>query len=271
MKNRRLRRVELEVLRATAEALPERARRILETQVAEVNLVQRHAGGREVNLYRRRLWFWPASFSVCFPNKSEELPLARVELASGGGSVTATVWAVRGDVFTLALSEGFTATSSGPVVAGGVSLLEDPLRDSENRRSAGQPDIAAISAVLGLPKERIRGARPPLGHRHRRRRLELLGCDPPADWLRLTRVADGFRVGPATVHGLVGLPSVAFSQGTYHVLAEGISDALLCLRCQRGEARLVAIDHEGSLLEEYESGFSEALRAYLASSPVAEP
>ncbi|MBK7784958.1 MAG: hypothetical protein IPJ57_10735 [Gemmatimonadetes bacterium] len=91
------------ILSAVIRALDRDDAQTLKLQLGQVNLIQRHASGKEVNMYRmeRGRPAWP--LDVLFANRAEEARLATVAFrAKGKGQrYVAHLWLVRGAVFSL--------------------------------------------------------------------------------------------------------------------------------------------------------------------------
>lgn len=74
-----------------------------EQQIAFINKVQRLPGGVEVNFYRMARGKPTFDDALAFPNKAEELLVARVALTIEGAApvLKAQVWSVRGFIFSI--------------------------------------------------------------------------------------------------------------------------------------------------------------------------
>jgi hypothetical protein len=77
--------------------------RLWDRQVQAINKIQRLPDGIEVNFYRMRDRRPTFDLDLAFPNKTEELLLARVQvgLPNTSGKLTASVWCVKGFLFSI--------------------------------------------------------------------------------------------------------------------------------------------------------------------------
>jgi hypothetical protein len=118
---------------ALAAALPVATRGLLEEQLSAVGMVQRHSGGREVNLYTGRRGRRPWPSDVRFPNQSREIRLATVRLKGSADQGRAEISAVKGHVFQIVFrpppGELGDPRSIGVV---GVTLHSDPMQSVRN-------------------------------------------------------------------------------------------------------------------------------------------
>lgn len=107
LKNRsQLNAIEKQIIEAIAFALPEDAASILRAQLSLINKVQRLDQDREVDFYHIEKGKPAFPDSALFPNRAEELELARVHVTdTGTGHQTeAVVSLVRGHLFCIEFS-----------------------------------------------------------------------------------------------------------------------------------------------------------------------
>lgn len=98
--------IEAQTIEAVAIALPENAAALLRQQVSLINKVQRLDHDREVDFYRVEKGRLIFPETALFPNRTEELELARVHLTDGasGHQTEAIVSLVRGRLFCIEFS-----------------------------------------------------------------------------------------------------------------------------------------------------------------------
>ena len=99
----RLSDLETRILDCVRARLDERIAVLWDKQVQAINKVQRLPDGVEVNLYRMKGGRPTFDADLAFPNKTEELPLAKAEikLANAAQKLVARVWCVNGFLFMI--------------------------------------------------------------------------------------------------------------------------------------------------------------------------
>jgi len=99
----RLSDLEARILNCVRSQLDERIAILWDKQVQSINKVQRLPDGVEVNFYRMKGGRPTFDADLAFPNKTEELQLAKVEikLANASQKLAARVWSVNGFVFMI--------------------------------------------------------------------------------------------------------------------------------------------------------------------------
>ena len=214
--------VEDQVLSAVMASLSSPARALMEAQVGEVNLVQRLADGKEVNMYVKRGGKVRRNSAYQFPNRSSDLKLATVKLRLPDARKTlkADVFAVDGFVFEILFSES-PRTVKPPVTIADVTIHVDPMIPD-----AGPAERQVMSARfdgwLGTLDERfgIEKAYVPLDAEARTRRLADIDAALPGDYLELIGKTDGLDLGHCTVFGLNDVSENAGDDGTYYMIGE---------------------------------------------------
>ena len=94
--------LEIVVLDCVEHHLDPRLRETWHRQIQAINKIQRLPDGAEVNFYRMKDGHPSFAEALAFPNKTSELLVARVQLnVPGMEKLTATVWCVKGFVFSI--------------------------------------------------------------------------------------------------------------------------------------------------------------------------
>ena len=95
--------IEKLVLNSVRDQLDVRMAHLWNRQVASINKVQRLPAGVEVNFYRMRKGRPTFDKDLAFPNKANELPVAKVTLEFTGErkKLVANVWCVKGFLFSI--------------------------------------------------------------------------------------------------------------------------------------------------------------------------
>lgn len=96
------------ILTSVGSKISERLRPIWDEQIQAINKVQRLPEGVEVNFYRMKGGRPTFEAELAFPNKTEELQLARVEikLTNARQKLVAQVWCVKGFLFSIEYQGG---------------------------------------------------------------------------------------------------------------------------------------------------------------------
>lgn len=99
----KLSRLERGILDAVKNCLPTEFEPLWERQVAAINRVQRLPGGVEVNFFRVERGKPTFDDEIAFPNRTDELLIARLEIAAVRASpiLKAQVWSVNGFLFSI--------------------------------------------------------------------------------------------------------------------------------------------------------------------------
>lgn len=240
------------VLAEVCRLLAPEASQLLEGQLLTINLVQRHAGGREVCLYPMRRGRPQHNDQLRLPAAQEELKLATVLLEDQEGLFTAEVHLVRGYVFSIE----FTSTISKArararnLVIRRTELHLDPMQasatpgDSEPATGDEKP---LASSWLSAPafSSLVCELRPPMPEPDRSQCIGDIDAFLPPSYLEATRVSDGFRVGRTRVLGLREVYSVMLEEGGYYVLAQVDDEGFLAVRTYSRDGAMVLLPFDG--------------------------
>jgi hypothetical protein len=121
-----LRPLERELIVAVAAQLNAGARELLNKQVEQINLVQRHDADKEVNFYSMK-GGKPAFDEISrFPTK-QEVKLATVKFKAGENKVCATFWLVHGHLFSIEFDKSPKKLRDDAVEIQEVKILIDPM------------------------------------------------------------------------------------------------------------------------------------------------
>ena len=188
--------LESHVLTAVSAELPPAARDIFNKQRDSINLIQRHADGKEVNLYamqRGKPYFDEQSL---FPLRTIETQLATVEMVAGGGqkSLRAEVWLVKGWVFSICFNrppKGFLQSSESVI---NTKILCDPMKQASEQIVSNGPG----------GEEALKTIRSTL----------------PDEYLRLVRGNEGILINGWSVCEVQDIRKVLQRDGNYYLLAE---------------------------------------------------
>jgi len=125
--------IETRVIDAIAAALPEDSAALLRTQVSLINKVQRIDQDREVDFYHMEKGKPTFPDSALFPNRAEELEMARVHLTDvvTGHQTKATVSLVKGRLFCIEFSHTPRDLSGSGDLKIEIEQLKNPVNTGE--------------------------------------------------------------------------------------------------------------------------------------------
>jgi len=188
--------LERQVLAAVAAELSPSAREILNQQRDLINLIQRHADGKEVNLYVMRRGKPCFEDQFRFPLRVEETQLATVEMLGGGGqkSFRAEVWLVKGRLFSIAFNKPPEKLLEHGVNIAKVKILCDPMKPESKD---------AVS-----------------DEQRREQVLKTIQSKLPEEYLQLVGEGKGIVLNDWAISGIQGIRKVVQRDGNYYLLAE---------------------------------------------------
>lgn len=202
--------------------LPPNAGHLLARQCQTINVVQRHAGWREVCCYSMKhgkVYHDPA---LQFPCKDREMKLATITFCfpNSEKNWTARFYCVKGYFFSIVFDRSPKEVLHCPdprIVR--TEIHCDPMIPISQvtgiRRGEIQPLPTWILA-LGSPSN----VRKPLYPEEREQLLRRLGVRLPTDYVALQECCDGLIVNNCVILGLTDIYEVHLEHGDYYVLAE---------------------------------------------------
>jgi hypothetical protein len=230
--------VEGQVLGAVAAELSPAAREIFNQQRDLVNLIQRHADGKEVNLYvmRRGKPFVEEQF--LFPLRVTETELATVEMieADEQKSLRAAVWLVEGRVFSIAFNKPPPRNGEKGVEIKRVKILCDPMvPESKGTASDAQR------------REKI---------------LETVQAKLPDEYLQLVGEGKGVSINEWTVYAVQDIRKIPQRDGNYCLLAEKQDLGALGVKEDESSGQLYYLDYGEDHGEKITVGFRTFLEEF---------
>lgn len=191
----RLTPLESRVISAVSGKLPPAARQLFDAQMDQVNRIQRHSSGKEVNFYPMRRGKPVYEDRFLFPLRSETL-LATVHLNTSGGknSLRAEVGLVEGWAFSLIFNKPPGKPSEEEIQVANVEILQDPM-------------IAASADSTSEVKRREEV-------------LATMHSKLPDEYLQLVGQGKGITVNNWAVSGIQDIRKVVQPDGNYYLLAE---------------------------------------------------
>jgi hypothetical protein len=205
--------LEQEVLGALSAELPPAAREILAKQRDAINLVQRHAGGKEVNLYAMRRGRPCYEEHLLFPLQLEEAKLATLEIASSTGKtpLRAEVWLVKGWVFSIQFSKAPQEGLQAGARVLSVKVLRDPMMAVADVHQSPNPDE--------------------------------LRTKLPDQYLGLVPEGHNVSIKDWVVYSLSNIRSVAQRDGNYYLVAEKVDMGAVALKEDDVSGQLYYLDY----------------------------
>jgi hypothetical protein len=188
--------LESQVLAAVSAELSPAAREIFNGQRDLINLIQRHAAGKEVNLYVMRRGKTCFDERLRFPLKAEETQLATVEMVEGGGrkSLRAGVWLVKGRLFSIEFNKPPREIVEQGANIAMVKILHDPMIPV-SERSVSETE-------------------------RREKVLEGIQSKLPDEYLQIVQKGKGVSINEWVVYALQDIRKVVQPDGSYFMLAE---------------------------------------------------
>jgi hypothetical protein len=239
-------------LGAVADHLPA-ARDVLLQQADAVNLIQRHAGGKEVNCYAMAggKVRWPTTLQL--PNRRQELHLATVRVSGGNKkSINADVHLVDGFLFSIEFDRS-PETVEPPFKIEKVQIHADPM--AKEAFAPPEPQRAAISWRGWL--QSLERKRPdlvgfePLPESERSRILASLTREMPSDYLELLEQSDGLQVGELVIFGTSDIRKVVLEDANYYMIGELDGIGALAVSTEPDEKGVFLIPYDRSRLSRF--------------------
>ncbi len=261
-----MRPLERRLLDLLQERLSGPARQLLAAQIAQVNLVQRHASDKEVNFYRMRGGRPSFDEAIRLPLRGE-VRLASVRFRPSGEDepLKADFWLVDGFLFSITFTRG--PKGLGPtVIVDDFRVLVDPMRPSVGQPSASL-DPAVVSGWLRewFETEQPSQVRRPLPAEQRDDILREIQTRLPIDYLEAMAQTNGFRLGPMAVYGLTELRELVLPSDNYWTLAEFEDDGVLVVRRQGRDGALFFVSFDGEHAEPMGMSFRSAAERRLTN------
>lgn len=192
----------------------------LRHQISEINFIQRHSGGREVNLYRRN-WLGQINTTKSpFINSSDEYLLGRSE--NPDQSLLCDIWVVRGAVFSLLfghLSKELAATADTTFTC---KLLTDPCNISSGPHYTVLHDDSELNALFETENQRGDSSAP-------EKLTSVYSTFLPRDYLQLAAQVGPFQYKSWRIHGLL-ISEALTEDDTFYVVGESLEGVKLCAR-----------------------------------------
>lgn len=215
--------LERAVLRELLLRLPPPASELVERQLAAINLVQRHAAGKEVNLYRMVHGGSSPPHEAALPRGDPEAELARLQFVPIGHErlMTASFWIVRGVLFSIQFDASPTPIlREREILVKAFELCIDPLVAPADAPPRWLVRPTSVSwAALCQDYGPCYGTAP-LSESECVSRLAGLQVAVPDDYLTLLAETDGLGTERFHVRGCRELSPLAMPNATFVVLAE---------------------------------------------------
>lgn len=241
--------LERRLLESLASRLELEARRILHSQIASINMVQRHTDCKELCFYRMK-WGKPtANPRQAFPLNADEIKLASATFTVPDCSTTFQVdfWLVQGFLFSMTFDQSpKTYLKAETVQIERLDVHHDPMqaipgiekRKSEVHLSGWLADWNSQHPLSNLSA--------PLAPQDRERICNGIPAVLPKDYLDLVSQTEGATIGPCTIYGLYAIRQVVLSDATYFILAETQNVGAIAVKHSATNAVLYICDYNGS-------------------------
>lgn len=248
-----LRKSEKDILLAVANALNPEASKLLLKQIEAVNYVQRHSGGKEVNLYCMQKNKAKFDDQILFPNRFDELKLGYVEINQGHAGLNyATVWACNGHVFSIESPKPLATEKDSKIT--NITILSDPTSEE-----IVQWEETKIESWIS---DRLRGevfARPPIYNSLNELKNKRALRHMPPDYIAIIEKYDGVISGSLTILGSDNLRIIYIQDAEYTAFAELPNKGVLAVKKGEESVGVWFIDFEDNSPKRVGESFADAL------------
>ena len=233
----RLTSLENQVLAAVSAKLPPTAREIFGHQLDLVNLIQRHADGKEVNLYAMKGGKAFIEERFRFPLKSET-QLASIEMAAKGVQkpVKAEVWLANGRVFSIEFNQAPRNIIDQSANITKVEILLDPMIPTSGEQII---DTKRREEILASIQSKL-----------------------PDDYLQWISEGKGISFNEWTVYGVPKIRKIPQRDGNYYLLAEKEGMGAVGVKEDETSGQLYYLDYGDDRGEKISVGFKEFLEEF---------
>lgn len=236
----RFRSYEKAVIDSLSANLSKPAQAILRGQLERVNKIQRHADGKEVNLYCMQGGKAFLAETFRFPNGSPELLLATVAVKSPEFTkpLRAEVWMSNGRVFSIIFNRAPNGIN-GDVDVSEVKICADPME-------------LCTDAAVNLDK--------------RERLLEKINSKLPEEYLELVQNDVGSVINGWRIYGVSEMRKIVQSDCNYYLLAEKENRGAIGVVEENDGGQLYYLDYEDDVPLKIEG----SLRSFIENREVTE-
>ena len=206
------------ILDALIENSPESSRGILKSQLDRVSKIQRHAGGREVNLYCMKGGAAFLDESLRFPNSKPELLLAKAAIESPclREALRAEVWMANGRIFSLMFNRSPNGIGKDFKV-NHFEILSDPMKQFVE----GEETIK--------DREKI---------------LEKINASLPEEYITMIEIKHDHSINGWQLYDIPNIRKIAFPDKNYYLLAEKEGRGAIAVAESNLSGELFYLDYE---------------------------
>lgn len=249
-----LRKSEQSILYAIVDNLNDEGAKLLTDQIESINYVQRHADGKEVNLYCMRGNKAKFNEDILFPSELQEFKMASVHLRQANGRLfTADIWVCNGHIFSIEYSVAPPKTSADNLKILDVTILTDPMLKNKEDWIKGE--------VHSWISDKLHGnvyVRPPLDEGSYADNLNNILSYLPSDYIDIIKMNNGIRSESIIILGSDRLRKVDIQGNEYTVFAEIPDKGVIAVRHNNKGVWL--IDFENYLEQKLGETFKDALK-----------
>jgi hypothetical protein len=256
--------LEQQLLEAVASKLDPAAAALFRGQLADVNLIQRHAQSKEVNSYVKRLGSVRRNPRLQFPNQILEAKLATVAFhtANDRKTMRAEFFLVKGFFFSILFSASPNDVAM-PIVIHQITVDTDPmLLRSTNADTRRNISISFTGYLADWQRRyQIHKAYEPLPATECDHRLDAIRTRLPSDYLELIHQSDGLDIEDCTIFGLSRIREFAGDDANYYLIAELAGAGMLGVRHEGtdGAVAFITYDHQIKYFPDFRSAMDSHL------------
>jgi hypothetical protein len=246
---RRLRPYEQECLAIWQNGLSADGKRILQSQLARFDLVQRLSKDKIVTLYSAEdpgFRNWPTD--ALFPMRDDEVCVARIlfhpQTPERETELKADVVLHKGRLSSVEFSRPPAKSLRIDPAVARLEMFADPMKPYRGRR-----DPVSLRDLTGWVRDwaiqrKARNLRRPLSPSEREPQLACVDADLPPDYLDIVAQTEGMELPGAVIRGLSELRRIVLPEANYYILAEIEARGELGVPQAARQPRIAYIDGE---------------------------
>ncbi len=236
------------------------AKSVLDYQLSKMNLVQRLSNEKEVNLYSMAGPKKPIKLDLLFADQGEERLLATLTIESASDrkfKITATVWLVRGQIFSLIFDKPPLKLMDDKYIVSSCCLHIDPMRPNSLEHMAipgTTPIIDRLNEIYPVSE-----ITPPLSEKILKNGRSLDSLKLPLEFRELLCEASSCRIGHWRILGAEAR-EVQIDETELLIIAENSGSANLCVIQNCDEPILTTYNYSTQESHQLGQSFIDAIR-----------
>ena len=264
--------LEKKLLQEFGARLEPNARELLQRQISQINLIQRHSNSKQVCFYsiRSGIPYWDPT--AIFPARSLELRLATLRFRVPGN---VAVWCVdvilvEGHLFSLVFEPSPKGIAKREdIEVEHMILHQDPMQ--RVREAVTQRVEAGELRLVGWLEDcrrrfELAEVYLPLPEEERSRLTALIRARLPDEYTQLVEQCEGLAVDGCVVFGLSQVYEVTLDKANYYLLADIEGHGALAVRSYSDDELIYYLDYDGAEPRVSGRSFRAAMEAQLRAN-----